>query len=887
MRQPHFIRLIRGACRWLARRGVASSVAIVVALAGLAFAGAVATPIAATAGEPYDITVRAADEERGGHHTLAGRTLVAYKLADYVDGTYVSTGHAADGDDHGDASEGDGNHPGNGSGDTAPANADRADTATEQPDTGRTDDESPPDTAADGNKPVEKIIDGVAVRTPDPLRPALNRVLARTAGVDDVTDLPGWDYGDDPSEPTASADPIAWLGGFRQDIGSDQSAGSFGYGWNESGPHGIGGNSPDKAYAGSVREFAAHLVKDAEAMRAVAGANPDARPVTCSAAATCVVPATSSGVYLLVDTAEPTVMPFVDGQGGMGSRTTGSSQPMIVPTRPDDADVASAHPDSDRTRLGTVGALGEIVIKNVADEEVLPGNNPPKQRDESESIGKDAADNGVDIGDVIPYMVSYRVPDLSDYKAALDNADPWIYEYRVIDETQHGLRIDAAPTVDLYAPGARLYGEDGKPLAKGLVTDGTGGQLAPIAAIELERVDAIPGFAKDGGGTPTGQDGQPDAWYYLATDGRDRSVMVVGLGKWLVRHYGDVRLNDRTPPTGSDDVGTRLLHGAQLAIRYTAQITPHILDGTDLQDGEASNLTRNDNRLDYSDDPSDVNSGSHHPTPRTRIRQWTYDIDLTKRSLTSPERTLEGARFTLTVKDNDNPDDRKGNGTTLALVPVDGAAGEYRHPMPGEQGEGELVTGPNGLLRIRGLDLGVYTLTETQAPADHQRLASPEDVTIAATFEDDPTTLTIPDHQTEATLTVTGVNRAPDGRPMLAFSADRASLPEGLSVTETDSESRATWGGQDQAGVWLADDKASWLTASLALYDQPVNVSLPQTGAQVLTWAASAAGLALVGVGLAMIARARRIRGGMGHGDGTAPIDLAQVADPAPPDGAA
>lgn len=807
MRQPHFIRLITGIGRWLSGGGVAAGVTVAVVLAGAALAGATATAGAAAADEPYDITVRAAGEESGGHHTLAGRVLVAYRLADYVDGTYVSVGHT------------------------------------------------------DGSA---KGTDGVAVRTLDALRPALNRVLAKTAGVERVEDLPGWDQGDDPAAHHASADPIAWLGGFRQDAGSDQSSGSFGYGWNESGPHGMGGNSPDKAYAGSVREFAAHLVKDGEAMGAVAAANPEATPVECAAAATCVVPAASSGIHLLVDTAEATVTPYTDGQGRTGTRTTGSSQPMIVPTRPADADISPAHPDSDRTRLGTVGALGEIVIKNVADEEVLPGDNPPKQRDESESIGRDAADNGVDIGDFIPYMVSYRVPDLSDYRAALDNADPWIHEYRVIDETQHGLRIADPPTVDLYAPEARLYGEDGKPLSEDLVFDADGDHMNPAATIELTRVDAIPTFAKDGEGTPDGQNGQPDAWYYLATDGRDRSTMVIGLGKWLVRNYGDLRTGDRTPIAGPDDVGTRLLHGSQLAIRYMAQITPQILDGTDLRDGEASNLTRNDSRLDYSDKPSDVNSGSHHPTPRTRIRQWTYDIDLTKRSASSPERTLEGVRFSLAVKDTVNRHDAKADGI-LKLVLVDGAGGEYRHPMPGEEGTAELVTGQGGRLRIRGLDLGVYTLAETQPPAEHRMIAEPEDLTITALFEDDPATLTIPDHQTEAKLEMTGNNRADDGTPLLSFAADRTKLPEGLTL----DGNAATWGGRDEAGVWHADDKASWLTASLSLRNQPVPVSLPQTGAQVLAWASVSAGLALTGIGLALLARECRRRSLSDDGHGT------------------
>lgn len=99
---------------------------------------------------------------------------------------------------------------------------------------------------------------------------------------------------------------------------------------------------------------------------------------------------------------------------------------MIVPSKPSDADLATVdgyNQPMDRDRLGSTGKLGEITIKNVDDQETLPtGNqNPPKKRDESVAAGKDAADNASDVGDTIPYVVHYRVPDLSAYRNAKDN----------------------------------------------------------------------------------------------------------------------------------------------------------------------------------------------------------------------------------------------------------------------------------------------------------------------------------------------------------------------------------------------------------------------------------------------------------------------------------
>ena len=65
----------------------------------------------------------------------------------------------------------------------------------------------------------------------------------------------------------------------------------------------------------------------------------------------------------------------------------------------------------------------------------------------------------------------------------------------------------------------------------------------------------------------------------------------------------------------------------------------------------------------------------------------------------------------MTVKDNGNTSDSKTNGSALKLVKT--ADGVYREAKPGENGSNHVVTGPDGLLRLRGLDLGVYTLKES------------------------------------------------------------------------------------------------------------------------------------------------------------------------------
>ena len=120
------------------------------AVAAATLAVGLMTLPAHAAGSVYDITINAAANEAGGVNTLKGRRFTAYKLADYVDGTFVNKG--------------------------------------------------------------DKDLDGVAVDTPDALKPDLDRVLAKTAGVSDVSQLPGWK--------DAGKDPVAWMGGFKQTLGS-------------------------------------------------------------------------------------------------------------------------------------------------------------------------------------------------------------------------------------------------------------------------------------------------------------------------------------------------------------------------------------------------------------------------------------------------------------------------------------------------------------------------------------------------------------------------------------------------------------------------------------------------------------------------------------------
>ena len=732
---------------------IASLSAIACASGGFAFA---CMPAVAATDPARVITVNAGKD---GAQTLKGRKLTAYKLADYVDGTYVSVG--------------------------------------------------------------DKALDGVAVDTPDAhegdqsLEQALNRVLAKTAGVADVSELPGWK--------TADYDPIAWMGGFRQTSGqNNQSAGSFGFGWNESGAQGKGNNSPVHAYTGSVREFADNLVKDKAALELVK-AQPHSQTVSVDKAVESVtIDVPSTGVYLILDSGSATTWNGALKGKKWAAYSVDPSQPMIVPTKADDKDLATldGHTPSDPDKLGTVGKLGEIQLKN---------NTVPvdlKHRNEDLTVdgrhpGLDAADNAVDVGDLIPYYVDSRVGDLSAYKEALDNNDPWIYNYRMVDQTDPGLKI-LDGTVLLTVTGI-----DGKQ-----------------ASVPLTKVDQLPAYAESlKGATADGQNTETaDAWYYLAVDpATDASHLVVGFGKWLVKHYGDVRLNDNT----------KTLYEKAIRLDYQATVTDRIL--------EHGNMTENGYHTEYSNNPGDVTSGDHATSPDVIIREWTYDIDLHKRGSTQ-NAGLAGAEFQVAPASVPNKDDRKDVDKTIGFVKI--GDGEYRQPTKAETDANTkltttVVTGTDGGLSLRGLDLGAYTLTETKPAHNYQLLKNPETVEITAKFEDDETDFTTPNHQTEAKLTISKNNQIiPLIRPMFNFALTNTdeAKPAGLTITEK----AAWWGGKDPTGAYYADDKTSWVPTDLTLWNQPNNVDLAKTGGAIGFAALTAVGLILVGGGMLVLACRRR-----------------------------
>lgn len=128
----------------------------------------------------------------------------------------------------------------------------------------------------------------------------------------------------------------------------------------------------------------------------------------------------------------------------------------------------------------------------------------------------------------------------------------------------------------------------------------------------------------------------------------------------------------------------------------------------------------------YSNNPSTNGTGE---SGNSTTHQYTFGFDLNK---TDGTNGLAGAQFQL-----------KKGGNVIKLIAVAGQENKYRPAKEGEsEGVVDTVTTPEGgVIHFTGLAEGTYQLVETEAPEGYNKVATPIEVTIEASYDEDGTLL--------------------------------------------------------------------------------------------------------------------------------------------------
>lgn len=199
-----------------------------------------------------------------------------------------------------------------------------------------------------------------------------------------------------------------------------------------------------------------------------------------------------------------------------------------------------------------------------------------------------------------------------------------------------------------------------------------------------------------------------------------------------------------TPPTAPNNTLTVAMNdfkakqqanaGKKITVTYTATLNK------DAVVGGAGNV--NSATIQYSNNPSTNGTGDSEPS---KVRVFTYGFTVDKYTgdqYTDAATRLAGAKFTLAPK----------NGSAISFVQVSAGSATanavYRVANAGETGATTTITTPaNGKVVFEGLKNGEYTLTETEAPAGYNKLASAIDVKVNGQNDGTDTT--------NATVTIT------------------------------------------------------------------------------------------------------------------------------------
>lgn len=157
----------------------------------------------------------------------------------------------------------------------------------------------------------------------------------------------------------------------------------------------------------------------------------------------------------------------------------------------------------------------------------------------------------------------------------------------------------------------------------------------------------------------------------------------------------------------------------KIKVTYTATVNAAITVKT----ASDTELTNNINNayLDYNSDP--YGSSSTWQTKTATATVYSYGIEV-KKVDKSTQLPISGAEFTLTKANEDDAIKFVGSNGTYRVATATESTTAVETLVVTESGENM------GKLILSGLDAGIYTLTETKAPAGYVKLGAPKTITI-------------------------------------------------------------------------------------------------------------------------------------------------------------